>query len=45
MRSKEVDGLIQDKSGRIFYGRQWLKTGCFANDDDDDYDEYGYESP
>jgi hypothetical protein len=23
-----------DKSGRIFYGRLWLRKGCFANDDD-----------
>jgi hypothetical protein len=24
-----------DKSGRIFYGRLWLKNGCFANGDGD----------
>jgi hypothetical protein len=29
------------QSGRIFYGRIWLKNGCSADDDDDDdnYDD------
>jgi hypothetical protein len=37
-KSKEVKtgwSNSVDKSGRIFYGRTWLKKGCFANDDDD----------
>jgi hypothetical protein len=34
-----LDGLIQDKSGRIFQGRLWLKKGCFADDDDDNDDD------
>jgi hypothetical protein len=24
--------------GRIFSGRLWLKQGCFANNDDENYD-------
>jgi hypothetical protein len=27
------------QSGRIFYGRLWLKKGCLGNDDDDDDDD------
>jgi hypothetical protein len=27
------NGLIQDKSGRIFQGKLWLKKGSVANDD------------
>jgi hypothetical protein len=33
--AKSRNGLIQEKSGRTFYGRLWLKKGCFASDDDD----------
>jgi hypothetical protein len=33
------DCLIQDKFGRIFEGRLWLRKGSFANDDGDDDDK------
>jgi hypothetical protein len=42
-----------NKTKRISWGRQWLKKGCFANNDDDDDDDndqlkyiiqYGYQT-
>jgi hypothetical protein len=30
-KEEKPDGLIQDKSGRIFEGRLWLKKGCFVS--------------
>jgi hypothetical protein len=31
------------QSGRTFYGRLWLKKGCFANDDGDGNDNLCYK--
>jgi hypothetical protein len=39
LRNPKTENLI--KSGRIFYGRLWLRKGCFASDDDDDDDDGG----
>jgi hypothetical protein len=42
--ANKPDGLIQDKSSRIFQGRLWLKKGCIASDDDDDDGGFKHEA-
>lgn len=37
MKSNEVKtGWSKEKSGRLFYGKLWLKADCYDPDDDDD---------
>jgi hypothetical protein len=36
-KRENPDAVIQDKSRGIFKERLWLKKGCFANDEDDEW--------